>query len=67
METNFEKYKEEKLKNPEFFAKYLLAKEKLNIELLIDSVKEGLELEKEPKIIKRRLNKLSKYVSQLSL
>ena len=66
MKTNYETYRDEKLDNPEFRAKYAFAREKLNIELMIDSIKEGLGEEKEPKIIKRRLNKLAKYVTQLS-
>ncbi len=67
MKTNYEKYRDEKLDNPEFRAKYFLAKEKINLDLMIESIREGLEQEKESKVIKRRLNKLSKYVSQLSL
>jgi len=67
MQTNYEKYRNSKLADPEFRAKYVLAKEKINLEIMIDSIKEGIEQEKAPQIIKRRLNKLSRYVTQLSL
>lgn len=67
MKTNYEKYRDEKMSKPEFQVKYAFAKEKLNLELMIDSIKESLEQEKETKIIKRRLNKLARYVTQLSL
>ncbi|MFH1050114.1 MAG: hypothetical protein V1779_04180 [bacterium] len=67
MKTNYEKYRDEKMSKPEFQVKYAFAKEKLNLELLIDSIKDSLEQEKEPKIIKQRLNKLARYVTQLSL
>lgn len=67
MKTNYELYRDQKLQDPEFRAKYLLAKEKLNIELMIDSIKEGIEQEKSNTVIKRRLNQLSNYISRLTL
>lgn len=67
MKTNYEKYRDKKLQDPEFRAKYLLAKEKLNIELMINSIKEGIEQEKSNTVIKRRLNQLSNYISRLTL
>jgi len=55
MKTNYEKYRDEKLRNPEFQVKYAFAKEKLNLKIRIDPMKESLLKEEELQIKKNRL------------
>ena len=67
MKTNYETLRDEKLKDPEFRARYFFAKEKLDLELMIDSIKEGVRLHKPSTVLIRRINKLSKHVSNLNM
>jgi hypothetical protein len=67
METNYEKYRNELLKNPEFQVKYYLAKEKLNIELMLDSIDEAINQKSSILTMKRRVSKLRNYITTLSL
>jgi hypothetical protein len=67
MKSEIETYKDEMMENPEFRVKYLLAKEKLNIELMIDSIDEAIEKDDSFITMKRRLNKLRKHIATLSL
>ncbi len=67
METNYEKYRNELLKNPEFQVKYYLAKEKLNIELMLDSIDEAITQKSSILTMKRRVSKLRNYISTLNL
>jgi hypothetical protein len=46
MKTNYEELRDEKMQDPEFRIKYLFAKEKLDIELMLDSIKESVNLKK---------------------
>jgi hypothetical protein len=55
------------MKNPEFKVKYILAKEKINIELLIDSIDEAIEKKTSPLTMKRRINKLRNHIAALTL
>lgn len=52
---------------PEFKAKYILAKEKLNIELMLDSIDEAIDKNGSHLTMKRRVNKLRKHIATLSL
>ncbi len=67
MKTNYEKYRDKMLENPEFRAKYILAKEKHRLELMVDSVKESIIQKKDEKIILRNLNKLSRHIGNIAL
>ncbi len=67
METNFEKYRNEMMQNPEFKAYYVLAKEKLNMELMLDSIEDAIDKKQSQLTVKRRVNKLKKYVAAISL
>ena len=63
MKSEIELYREERMKDPEFRAKYILAKEKLNIELMIDAI----ERKDSYNAMRRRINKLRKHIAALSL
>jgi hypothetical protein len=67
MKTNYEEYRDKELENPEFRAKYILAKEKLQLELMVDTVKESILQKKDEKIIIRNLNRLSRYIGRIAL
>ena len=67
MQTEYEKYREELLDSPEMKLKYLLATEKLNLELMIDSIDEAVEKQSSYQTIHRRIAKLRKHVAALSL
>jgi hypothetical protein len=67
MKSEIELYQEEKMADPVFRAKYILAKEKLNIELLIDSIDEAYKKNDSHYTFTRRINKLRKHIATLSL
>ncbi len=67
METNFEKYRNGLMENPEFRAYYVLAKEKLNMELMIDSIEDAIDKNQSQLTMKRRVSKLKKYIAAISL
>lgn len=67
MKTNYEEYRDKQLENPEFRLRYLLAKEKLNLELLLDSINDAVEKQSSPQTLKRRIIKMRKHIVALSL
>ncbi len=67
MKTNYDILFESKMLEPEFRVQYLLANEKLEIELMIDSIKESIKSQKSQNTIMRRVNTLSKHINNLSL
>ncbi len=67
MKTNYEELLENKLLDPEFRVQYLLAKEKFDLELMIDSIRESIKLKKSANTIMRRVNTLSKHIHKISL
>jgi hypothetical protein len=67
MTTNYKELFEKKMQNPEFRVHYLFAKEKLDLELMLDSIKESVHLKKSPNTIIRRINKLSKHIRNINL
>lgn len=67
MKTNYEELFENKMLDAEFRVQYLLAKEKLEMELMIDSIKESIKQNKSPNAILRRVNTLSKHIHNISL
>lgn len=67
MKSEIEIYKEEKMSDPAFRANYILAKEKLNIELMIDAIDDAFENNDSHITMRRRINKLRKHIAALSL
>ena len=67
MKSEIEIYKDEKMADPVFRAKYILAKEKLNIELMIDDIDNAIEKNDSHQTMKRRVNKLRKHIAALTL
>ena len=67
MKSEIELYFEEKMADPVFNAKYVLAKEKLNIELMIDDIYDAFKNQGSQNTIRRRINKLRKHIAALSL
>jgi hypothetical protein len=67
MKTEYEKFVEEKLSDPEFKIKYLLEMEKLNIELLLYSVKESIEENQDKKIVINKLNNVFEHLNKISV
>ena len=67
MKTLLETYRDEQLEPPEFKLKYMLAKEKLNLELMLDSINEAVEKQNSNRTIKQRISKMRKYIATLNL
>lgn len=67
MKTLLETYRDKQLETPEFKLKYMLAKEKLNLELMLDSIDEAVEKQNSSRTIKQRISKMRKYISSLNL
>jgi len=67
MLTEYDKYKEEKMQDPVFRANYILAKEKLEIELMLDSIDEAISKKATSISLRRKINKLRKHLTTLSL
>jgi hypothetical protein len=67
MESDYEEYKNKQLENPDFRVKYLLAKEKLNLELMVDSINDAIIKRSSQLTLKRRINKLKNHISAMSL
>ncbi len=66
MKSQLESYKDELLEDPINRAKFILAKEKLNIELMLDIIDKASE-ENDKSILKRNIKKLRKHISTISL
>ena len=67
MKTNYEELRDIKMQDPKFRVKYLFSKEKLDIDLMLDSIKESINQKKPPNAIIRRINKLSKHIHNISI
>ncbi len=67
MQTEYEKYKEVLLAKPETQLKYILAKEKLELELMLDSIDEAVEKRSSYQTVRRRISKLRKHIAAISL
>lgn len=67
MQTDYEKFKDSLLEEPELKLKYLLAKEKINLELMIDSIDDAVEKQSSYSVIHRRISKLRKHIATLTL
>lgn len=67
MKTNYEELFENKMLDPEFRVQYLLAKEKLDMEMMIESIKESISSNKSSSTIMRRVNALSKHIHNISI
>jgi len=67
MITQYEKYRDERLQDPVLKAKYLIAKEKLKLELLLDSIDEAITKRSSLTTIKRRTAKLRKHIEELAV
>lgn len=65
--TEYEKSRAELMLDPEFRVKYLFAKEKLDLELMIDDIENGIKNHKSELSLTRRVNKLRKHISALEL
>jgi len=65
--TNHEKYKQELLSNPEMQAKYLLAKEKVHLEMMLETLKEQVRESKSRKTILGQITKISNRISGIHL
>ena len=55
------------MEEPEFKAKYILANEKLNLELMIDTIDDAVENKNSYLTLKKRVNRLRKHVAAISL
>ena len=67
MKTRYEKYFDEQMKNPEFRAHYILAREKAHLEMMLDEFKESIRENPDKTKILRGVNKIRKHVSQIGL
>jgi hypothetical protein len=67
MRTNYEEIRDSILNNPEMKANYIFASEKLNLELLLDSVRDSVVKGRQPETILRKINKMSDYINKLAL
>jgi len=70
MEKNsnlYEEYRDKLLATPEAKAKYLIAKERVKLEMMLETLRTQIIEEKERKTILRQLSKISLRVSQMYL
>lgn len=65
--TNYEDYRDAKLSDPEFRVKYLLAKEKLELDLMIDEISACVKNSIKPELILNKLSTLSEHIHKLAL
>lgn len=65
--NNYEIYLEQQLEDPEFAALYALSKEKVQLEIYLEKLKENIQQEVDKRIIIRNLNKITKFVRHIAL
>jgi hypothetical protein len=65
--TNYEKFVEKQMQDPEFRAYYILAKEKAKLEFLIADLQETIKTNFEKKTIMKSVRQIGKYVSTIGL
>ena len=65
--TNHEKYRDELLLNPEYKAKYILSREKIKLEMMLETLRTQVIEEKSRKSILGQITKISNRVSQIYL
>ncbi|OGU15454.1 MAG: hypothetical protein A2X61_07755 [Ignavibacteria bacterium GWB2_35_12] len=65
--TNHEKFRDELLSNTEIKEKYLIAREKIKLEMMLETLKYQIIEEKSRKSILSQITKISNRVSQIYL
>ncbi|MBM2814965.1 MAG: hypothetical protein HW421_1727 [Ignavibacteria bacterium] len=65
--TNYEIYRDELLSNSEFRAKYLLARERIKLEMMLENLRFQVIEEKSRKSILCQITKISNRVAQFYL
>ncbi|MFC2131749.1 hypothetical protein ACFLSQ_09970 [Bacteroidota bacterium] len=67
IKTNHEKFKDELLSNPEMKAKYLLSRERIKLEMMLENLRQQVIQEKNRKVILGQITKISNRVAQFYL
>lgn len=65
--TNHENFRDELLKNPELKAKYFLAREKIKLEMMLETLRNQVIEEKSRKTILGQISKITNRISQFYL
>jgi hypothetical protein len=65
--TNYEKYRDELLSNPEYKARYVLAREKIKLEMMLETLRLQIIEEKSRKSILSQITKITNRVSRIYL
>ena len=65
--TIHDEYLEQQLLDPEFRANYVLAKEKIKLEFMLEDVMSQLNKDIDKKTIIKNLLKINKYISKIAL
>ena len=65
--NTYEEYLEQQMKDPEFRAQYILAKEKAKLEIFMERLKEDIQKDTDKNIILKRLNSISKHIRHIAL
>lgn len=65
--TNHEKYRDELLLNPELKAKFILSRERIKLEMMLETLRLQVIEEKSRKSILGQITKITKRVTQIYL
>lgn len=65
--TIHDEYLEEQMQNPEFKAYYVLAREKIKIELMLEDLLVQLKQDIDKKTIIKSVRKINSYVAKIAL
>ena len=65
--TNLEEYSDMKMENPEFRAKYIIARERIHLEMMLEKLKEDIEKEEDKKVLLKDINLINKHILQMAI
>jgi hypothetical protein len=65
--TNHQIFRDELLKDPDMKAKYVLAREKVKLEMMLENLRNQVIEEKSRKAILTQITKISKHISAIYL
>jgi len=56
-----------KMEYPEFRAKYIIAKERIHLEMMLEKLKEDIGKEEDKKVLLRDVNLMNKHILQMAI
>ncbi len=67
MQTKYEKYLEAQMQNPEFRANFLIAKQNAEIQVMLEEIREGLNINYDKSNILSGLDRIENLILQTAL